>query len=132
MKLLPARWCLALLALGCAAASAADTGTDDVQRQLADAQDRLSTALHSYSLLQDENDKLKAQIDSDAAERAALQAQLEAARQSVESLKAGAAAGAQLSGVREQLRQARDQVSSLAQQNYELRAQLTAAQAARK
>lgn len=124
-----AGWCVVLLALACGGLSAADSG--DVQQQLADAQDRLSTALHSYSLLQDENQKLKDQLQNDAAERAALQAQLDAARQANASLKAAAAAAAQLDGVREQLRQARDQVAALARQNYDLRNQL-AAQAPRK
>lgn len=106
--------------------------SSDLQQQLADAQDRLSTALHSYTLLQDENEKLKDQVQNETAEKAALQSQLEAARQANETLKAAAAAAAQVDSLREQLRQARDQVASLAQQNYELRAQLTAAQAQRK
>ncbi|HEY3756307.1 MAG TPA: hypothetical protein VGL42_09175 [Opitutaceae bacterium] len=119
--------CLAAFALSCAPALAADSG--DLQQQLADAQDRLTTALRSYSLLQDENGKLKDQVQADTTDKAALQAKLDAAGQANDSLKAAAAEAAKLEGVREQLRQARDQVAELAQENYQLKSQLAAAQA---
>lgn len=125
-----AGWLLCVCALAGGPLLAADSS--DLQQQLADVQDRLSTALHSYTLLQDENEKLKDQVQSEAAEKTALQSQLEAARQANETLRAAAAAAAQVDSLREQLRQARDQAASLAQQNYALRAQLTAAQADRK
>jgi septal ring factor EnvC (AmiA/AmiB activator) len=131
MNILPRfGWCVAALALGCAPVLAADSG--DLQQQLTDAQDRLSTALRSYSLLQDENAKLKDQIQADASDKTGLQAQLDQAKQANDALKASAAEAAKLEGVREQLRQARDQIAELAQENYQLKAQLSAALASRR
>jgi len=96
----------------------------DLAKQLADAQDKLSTSLHSYTLLSDENAKLKADADRAAADNAGLQSQLQAARQTIENLKALAAASAQLDPLRTQVRQLQDQVADLAQQNYDLKNKL--------
>jgi len=96
----------------------------DLAKQLADAQDRLSTSLHSYTLLSDENAKLRADAERAAADTASLQSQLQAARQTIESLKAMAAAAGQLDPLRTQVRQLQDQVADLAQQNYDLKNKL--------
>lgn len=115
---------LLLAPRGLSAADDANSGNPDLAKQLADTQDKLSTALHSYTLLQDETTKLHEQADKDAADKAALQAQLDAAKQTIASLTASAAAASQLDGLRDQLRQARDQIASLAGQNYELKRKL--------
>jgi septal ring factor EnvC (AmiA/AmiB activator) len=44
-----------------AASAPAETSAAELKQQLADAQDRLATALHSYSLLDDANSQLKAE-----------------------------------------------------------------------
>lgn len=125
MKLLSRPAFLFLFGFGLLTARAADTG--DLQQQLADAQDRLATALRSYSLLQDDDGRLKDQVQADQTEKAALQAQVQALKKANESLRAAAAAAAQLDTVREQLRQARDEIASLAQENYQLKNELAAA-----
>ena len=43
------------------ASAPAETSAAELKQQLADAQDRLATALHSYSLLDDANSQLKAE-----------------------------------------------------------------------
>jgi len=96
----------------------------DLAKQLADAQDKLSTSLHSYTLLSDENAKLRADAERAAADNAGLQSQLQAAHQTIENLKAMAAAAGQLDSLRTQVRQLQDQVADLAQQNYDLKNKL--------
>lgn len=115
---------LILAPRGVSAADDSNSSTPDLAKQLADTQDKLSTALHSYTLLQDENAKLREQADKDTADKAALQAQLDAAKQTIAGLTSSAAAASQLDGLREQLRQARDQIAALAGQNYELKRKL--------
>ena len=104
-----------------ATAPAAD---DDTKRQLADAQDKLSMALHSYALLQDENAQLKAQISKDDSDKAALAAQLDGAQASITSLKAQAAVAEQVDSLRTQLRQSQDEVASLAAEVQALRTRI--------
>jgi nucleoid-associated protein YgaU len=76
---------------------------DDLQRQLAaakaapataqaDADARLATALRSYSLLQSENDALKADARKAAADKAALETQLDPGHAQVRELQAQATA----------------------------------------
>jgi len=96
----------------------------DPAKQLADTQDKLTTALHSYTLVSDENARLKADAERAATELAAVQAQLAAANRANESLRGAAAASAQLDPLRTQVRQLQDQVADLAQQNYELKNKL--------
>lgn len=112
----------ALLGLGFAVSGRAQD--DDLAKRLADAQDRLSTSLHSYTLLSDENTKLKADAEHAAADLASLTAQLDEAHKTIESLKAMTAAVNQLDSLRTQIRQLRDQVTSLGQENYELKNKL--------
>lgn len=121
MRLSFTAFALCGLALSAVSGRAQD---DDLAKRLADAQDRLSTSLHSYTLLSDENIKLKADAEHAAADLAALQAQLDEARKTIESLKAQTAAIGQLDPLRTQVRQLRDQVASLGQENYELKNKL--------
>jgi regulator of replication initiation timing len=115
----------ALLALSAALALAATSfgqpasapDSSDLAKQLADTQGKLQMALHSYGLLEDENARLKD-------ENAALKAQLEAAHQSIDTLKPQASAAGQLEALRNVLRQSRDEVAALAQENANLRARL--------
>jgi len=44
-----------------AASAAAEPGDADLRQQLADAQDKLATALHSYTLLDEANSRLQAE-----------------------------------------------------------------------
>jgi chromosome segregation ATPase len=113
---------IALLGAGLLATGRAQDG--EVAKQLADTQDKLSTALHSYTLIADENARLKADAERSAAELAGAQARLAAAHRTIESLRSAAAAAAQLDSLRNQLRQFQDQVADLAQQNYELKNRL--------
>ena len=88
----PAATPAAVVATPAPAAPAVETpDTGDLQRQLAEAQDKLSMALRSYTMLQDENTRLKTEADA----------------------------------LRSQLRQAQDQVSSLASENSKLRIRLS-------
>ena len=98
--------------------------SDDVARQLSDTQDKLSTALHSYTLLQDENAQLKADAEKSAADKASLDTQLAAANNSIALLKSQAAAATQVDGLRDQLRQSQNQIAALATENADLRTRL--------
>jgi nucleoid-associated protein YgaU len=95
---------------------------------LADTQDRLSTALHSFRLLQDEADLHRAEIQRLAAENSLLKTRLaEAGTQSIalqDRLMTAAAAGAQAELLRNQLRQTQDQLSVLIAENAQLRTRL--------
>ena len=113
---------IALLGAGLLATGRAQDS--DLAKQLADAQDKLSTALHSYTLISDENARLKSDAERSAAQIAAVQAQLAAAQRTIEGLRGAAAAAAQLDPLRTQVRQLQDQVADLAQQNYELKNRL--------
>ncbi len=100
----------------------------DAATQLADTQDKLSMALHSFSVLQDEDTQLKASIEKANSDNASLTAQLDAARASIASLQAQAAAtaavAAQVDPLRSQLRQAQDESSRLAIENSQYRTHL--------
>lgn len=95
---------------------------------LADTQDKLATALHSFRLLQDEADRLKVEIRRLAAENSLLQTRLaETGAQSVvlqDRLTTAAAAGAQAELLRNQLRQTQDQLNVLIAENAQLRTRL--------
>jgi regulator of replication initiation timing len=81
-----------------------DSGGADLRQQLSDMQIKLDAALQSYSLLQDENAKLKADADKEVGP---LQTQVR--------------------DLSEQVRKLRDQVSDLAAENSRLKAQLALA-----
>ena len=110
--------------------SAAAVSSADLAKQLADVQDKLGTALHSYSLLQDENSQLKAGAESAAAEKTSLTAQLEADQHAIETLKGQAAVATQVDALRTQLRQAQNEVAARAEENAQLKTQLALAGAA--
>jgi nucleoid-associated protein YgaU len=116
------------LALG-AAALAADAAPDsaELQRQLADVQDKLSTSLHSYGLLQDQLSQAKAEADKNAADKAALAAQLDEAKRVNAELRSAAMAAEQLDPLRTQLRQKQDALAALASENAELKMRLALA-----
>jgi LysM repeat protein len=84
----------------------------DVTARLADVESKLSTVLRSYTLLQEENDRLKA----DAART------VESAQAT--SAKAAADAAAQISALFDELRQAKAQVTTLSADNAQLKTRL--------
>ncbi len=92
----------------------ADAGPDLANR-LADAESKLSTALRSYSLLQIENDRLKADAATaaDSAQAAAT--------------KSAGASAAQISALRDELRQTQAQIDALASENAQLKTRLALA-----
>jgi len=82
---------------------------------LADAQNKLATALRSYSLLEAENDRIKA---DDA--KAIFEAQTSAAKTSAE-------AATQIAGLRDDLRQTQAQAAALVAENSQLKTHLALA-----
>lgn len=76
------------------ASATADTDTADLRKQLDDANDKLAMALRSYSLLEAENDRLRAAAD-----------------------KSSAGSGSEIASLREQLRQSRAECAALAAEN---------------
>ena len=99
----------------------------DLAKQLADSQDKLATALHSYSQATDENSQLKADAEKNAAEKSALAAQLEDAQRAIAALKIEAAVAEQVEALRTQLRQSQNEIAALAGENAELRNRLALA-----
>ena len=93
------------------AAPPAATGNDQTA-QLAEANDKLNTALRSYSLLQAENDQLK-----EAAAKSAAAAQATAGKSAAE-------AAAQIAALSEQLRQTQATAAALATENAQLKTRL--------
>ena len=93
-----------------APAAVSDADVAALKQQLADVQDKLATALHSYSLLDDQNSKLKDQEGKEAAELAVLRPQ--------------APLAAQAQALRERVRQLQDQVAELAADNARLKTRL--------
>jgi septal ring factor EnvC (AmiA/AmiB activator) len=82
-------------------AAADDTNVAVLQQQLADTQEKLDAALHSYAELQDQNAQIQASSDK----------QVGPLRAQVQSLS-------------EQVRQLRDQVADLAAENARLKTEL--------
>jgi hypothetical protein len=99
----------------------AGSATDDVHRQLADAQDKLSTALRSYTVLMDENSQLKDAAEKDAAEKSALAAKLESAQDTIAALRVQAAMAVQVETLRTEVRQLQDQIAALSAENARLK-----------
>lgn len=97
----------------------------EVARRLTDTQEKLDTALRSYSVLQDEGSQLKASVDKLTSDNATLTEQLEAARASIASLQVQASATSQIEPLRTQVRQAQDEASRLALENAQLRTRLS-------
>jgi LysM repeat protein len=109
-----------------AAAEAAATATD-TGKQIADLQDKLATALKSYSVVQEENDQLKAAAEKAGGDQSSLSQQLDAARSTIASLQPVAAAASQIDPLRTELRQTQDEAARLAADNASLRTRLAIA-----
>jgi nucleoid-associated protein YgaU len=92
--------------------------------QLGDVQDKLATALRSYSLLQDEDAQLKASLDKANADNLSLTQQIEAAKASIAALQVQAAATSQIAPLQTEVRQAQDEASQLAAENASLQTRL--------
>ncbi|HWA11184.1 MAG TPA: LysM peptidoglycan-binding domain-containing protein [Opitutaceae bacterium] len=83
-----------------------------------DVEANLATALRSYSVVQAENDQLKAENEKAAAEKAAIEAQLAATKSAVPL-------AAQANALREQLRQTQAQAMAIAAENADLKTKLS-------
>jgi nucleoid-associated protein YgaU len=81
------------------------------------AEAKLAVVLRSYSLMQEENDQLKAAQEKLTAEKSALEAQLAVAKDALPLANQAAA-------LREQLRQTQDQLAALSLENNELKTRL--------
>jgi nucleoid-associated protein YgaU len=95
----------------------------DLAKELAAAEDKLATALRSYTLLQNENDQLKAAAARDlsaaqsAADKTVSETQLSAARTTSEAL-------GKVAGLQDEVRQLQAQVAAFAAENAQLRTRL--------
>ena len=96
--------------------SAGGTGSADASTPT-DTQAKLATALRSFTLLQNENDQLKAESEKIAAEKSAIEAQLAVTRSAVPL-------AAQVQGLRDQLRQTQAQAAAIAAENANLKTRL--------
>jgi nucleoid-associated protein YgaU len=108
-------------------ADAAAPADGDVSRQLAELQDKLTTALRSFTVVQDENAQLTAAIEKANGENASLNQQLESARSNLSSLQVQAAATSQIEPLRSELRNSQNEVGRLALENAQLRDRLSLA-----
>jgi septal ring factor EnvC (AmiA/AmiB activator) len=104
-----------------AAKAPAPAPADAGGSQLADVQDKLATALRSFTVVQDEEAQLRASLDKANSDNESLTQQLDAARATIASLQAQAAAAAQIAPLQTELRQAQDEASQLAAANEQLR-----------
>lgn len=102
----------------------APAASSDSAQQLADAQDKLATSLRSFSVIQDENAELKAQIEKLTADNTAFSQQLDAAHATIATLQVQAATTSQIEPLRNELRQAQDETSRLSSENEQLRNRL--------
>jgi nucleoid-associated protein YgaU len=114
----------AALAQAQSQAPAAAPSDSDSSKQLADAQDKLATALRSFTVVQDQNAQLSASLDKANADNASLSEQLQAAKASIASLQVQAAATSQIEPLQTEVRQAQDEASQLAAENAQLRTHL--------
>ena len=105
----------------------ASPSADDLNKQLADTQDKLSTALRSYSLLQDENAQLKDAAEKGAADKAVLAEQLDSAKKTIAALRIEAAAATEVETLKTRLRQSQDQIAALVAENTRLKIRLSLA-----
>ncbi|HWZ94823.1 MAG TPA: LysM domain-containing protein [Opitutaceae bacterium] len=120
-------------------APATTSESPDLQRQAADAQDKLNMSLRAYTLLQNETDQLKDTLAKATDEKNSLAAQLNDSKhtaddrqaainqqaQLVASLQAAAATDAKtIAALHDQLRQMQNLVSQLASENSELKTRL--------
>jgi nucleoid-associated protein YgaU len=103
----------------------APAAAPDTSSTLADTQDKLATSLRSFSVLQDEDAALKAQVDKLTSDNASLTLQLNDAHSAIATLQVQAAATSQIDPLRTELRQAQDEASQLANENSQLRTRLS-------
>jgi nucleoid-associated protein YgaU len=118
---------------------AASPESPDLQKEAADAEDKLNMSLRAYTLLQNENDSLKDNLTKATDEKNSLAAQLDDAKhladdrrtalnqqaQLVASLQASADTDAKnINALHDQLRQMQNLVSQLAAENAELKTRL--------
>jgi LysM repeat protein len=106
------------------AAAAPAAATPDSSGQVADLQDKLATALRSFSVVQDQNTQLSASLDKANSDNLSLTQQLESAKASIASLQVQAAATSQIAPLQTEVRQAQDESSQLATENAQLRTRL--------
>jgi len=92
-----------------------------------DTQDRLATALRSFSIVQEENNQLKDAAAKDASDKSNLASQLDSARRNIDILKAQAAVATQVANLQLQVRQLQEQIASLVAENADLKFRLAAA-----
>jgi nucleoid-associated protein YgaU len=104
---------------------AAAPADPDVTRQLAELQDKLTTALRSFTVVQDENAQLTAAIEKANGENASLSQQLESARSTLSLVQVQAAATSQIEPLRSELRNSQNEVGRLALENAQLRDRLS-------
>jgi len=78
---------------------------------------KMAVVLRSYTLIQEENDQLKAAAGKNSAEKSAIEAQLSVAKDALP-------AAAQVAGLREQLRQTQDQLAAMSLENNQLKTRL--------
>jgi nucleoid-associated protein YgaU len=122
-----------------AAPAAAATDSSDLQKQAADAEDKLNMSLRAYTLLQTESDQLKDTLAKTTDENTSLAAQLDDAKhladdrqallnqqvQQMASLQAAAATDAKnIDALHDQLRQMQNLVAQLAAENSQLKTRL--------
>jgi nucleoid-associated protein YgaU len=120
-------------------APATSPESPDLQKQAAEAEDKLNMSLRAYTLLQNENDQLKDTLAKTTDEKNSLGAQLDDSKhtaddrqatinqqvQLVASLQAAAATDAKnIAALHDQLRQMQNLVSQLASENSELKTRL--------
>ncbi|HEV8072668.1 MAG TPA: LysM domain-containing protein [Opitutaceae bacterium] len=118
---------------------AASPESPDLQKEAADAEDKLNMSLRAYTLLQSENDQLKDTLAKTTDDKNSLAAQLDDTKhtaddrqvtinqqvQLVASLQAAAATDAKnIDALHDQLRQMQNLVSQLAAENAELKTRL--------
>jgi len=118
---------------GALPAAAVDTSAlDDLKKQEAETEDKLNTSLHSYTILQGENDQIKDELAKATDDKNSLATQLDDAKRQIADLApkaaaataAAAAAANELAGVRDQLRQTQNLVAQLATENSDLKTRL--------
>jgi nucleoid-associated protein YgaU len=111
--------------LDTAKAQPAPAPAADTSASLSETQDKLATALRSFSVLQDENASLKSSVDKLTSDNTLLSQQLDAEHASVSTLQAQAALTSQIDPLRTELRQAQDEASQLASENAQLKTKLS-------
>ncbi len=118
---------------GSAAAPVADTSElDDLKKEEAETEDKLNMSLHSFTLLQNENDQLKDTLAKTTDDKNSLSSQLDDAKAQIADLApkaaaanaAATAAANELAAVRDQLRQTQNLVAQLAAENSDLKTRL--------